>query len=89
MNVAGGLVNGSRGVVTDIYVDPKTRSVNTIFVRFLNGVVKGLTMEKFEMRNLNKSLIATREQFAITLGFATTIHKGEIQYCILLLVNIY
>jgi hypothetical protein len=78
MSVASGLANGSRGVVTKIYICPKDKTVNTIFVRFLNGVTKGISREKFEMKSVGRTVLAVRMQFPLVLGYATTIHKAQV-----------
>lgn len=68
LDVAGGLVNGSRGVVSDV-------SSDSITVRFLNGAVLATNNESWVIED--KDGKASRAQIPFILAWALTIHKCQ------------
>lgn len=68
LDVANGLANGSRGVVTDISPDGYT-----VFVKFLNGCTVPIMENTWEVKD--KDGKATRTQIPLTLAWSSTIHK--------------
>lgn len=72
LNVEMGLVNGSRGVVTDIVSEPPS-----IKVKFMNGNI--YTIERFEWdcSDREKRIKAKRFQVPLILAWSLTIHKTQ------------
>ncbi len=73
LDIPGGLVNGSRGVVVGF------SSKNEPVIRFLNGTT--LTMERAKWTHSHNDdphyAIATRLQYPLDLAWAITIHKSQ------------
>lgn len=82
LSVEGGLVNGSRGVVTEII--PKGNDefpTGGVMVEFMNGVKRMLQPFKQVFKDDNASIDgperAYRIQYPLKLAYALTIHKSQ------------
>lgn len=78
VNVEGGLVNGSLGVVTGF------GPAGEVYVEFKNGVSFGVTPVKWEIKEERfrdgkpyYEVVAFRKQIPLKLAYATTIHKSQ------------
>ncbi len=69
LNVSEGLVNGSRGVVSEII------GTEALIVKFLSG--KKVRIEPIATEFSDKYAIAVRIQIPVSLGFSYTIHKSQ------------
>jgi ATP-dependent DNA helicase PIF1 len=69
ISVEQGLVNGSRGVVSEII------GTESLIIKFLSG--KKVRIEKTETIFKDKYAICTRIQVPVVLGFSFTIHKSQ------------
>lgn len=67
IDVTGGLVNGSRGVVSEIIKD------EALIVKFLSGIKLRVELDTSEVED--KYAIAKRTQIPFILAWGTTIHK--------------
>lgn len=67
LDVDMGLVNGSRGVVSEIIKD------EAVIVKFLSGIKIRVDLEKWDYED--RYAIATRVQIPFTLAWGCTIHK--------------
>lgn len=84
--VSGGLVNGSRGVITHIedgqYID----------VLFKNGVTCSFEYHEWEVKEKGTKNSATREQIPFVPAYAITIHKSQsitLDYAVCDLSNVF
>ncbi len=68
LNVAEGLVNGSRGVVLDT-------GVNGVLVRFINGLKVVITPADWKIEDNEGRAI--RKQIPLILAWALTVHKSQ------------
>ena len=69
VDVKGGLVNGSRGVVTALGAAP--------VVRWANGHEDVVNKIKWTTRSMRTQKFASREQFPLRVSYALTIHKAQ------------
>ncbi len=72
-----GLVNGSRGVIVEMYSD-------SVKVAFVNGTTTTVFMNAWNIEE-NMKPVATRTQLPFILAWACTIHKSQgstIDYCV-------
>ena len=72
LNVSEGLVNGTRGVITDITTSSPEPIIS---VKFLNGKKLGLTRHAWQLED--KEALASRIQFPLILAYSMTVHKGQ------------
>ena len=72
LNVSEGLVNGTRGVITDIIT---TSPEPIISVKFLNGRKLDLTRHVWKLED--KEALVSRSQFPLILAYSITVHKGQ------------
>lgn len=88
LDVGGGLVNGSRGVVLDIS-EPSDKQASKVTegyivkVRFLNGKIIDVVSKGWDIEDMNGK--ATRSQMPLILAWALTIHKvqgGTLDYAV-------
>ena len=92
LDISTGLVNGSRGIVTDF-----TGDNNLPVVRFINGVEKTIEYHTWEIEELNEhtkktQIIGKITQIPIKLAYAFSIHKAQgcsLDYVSLDLRNIF
>ena len=68
-NVEEGLVNGSRGVVTNL-------SSDMVSVKFMNGMIHYFERHEFKFEEDNK-ILGVRKQFPFILAYCLTIHKCQ------------
>nr|QBK86258.1 MAG: RecD helicase /ATP-dependent exoDNAse [Marseillevirus LCMAC102] len=71
LDVKGGLVNGSRGVILKIMTEPE----ECVYVRFING--QEIRIAKHLWTIEDKDAVATRSQLPFILAYALTIHKCQ------------
>lgn len=76
-----GLVNGSRGIVTEI-------KSNAVQVQFMNGANVDIMQEKIEITDEDELVKASRKQYPLTLAWSMSIHKAQGQTIELLDVDI-
>jgi len=80
IDVENGLVNGSRGVVLQIFEE----SMN-VLVKFKNGITAIIDFEKWEAKDRKAKTKVIREQIPLILAYAITIHKSQgttLDFCI-------
>jgi len=70
LDMESGLVNGSRGVITEFYED------DTPVVRFLNGVVRAIEVATWDVME-NEKCVLTMEQIPLKAAYAISIHKSQ------------
>ena len=82
IDVTGGLVNGSRGVVTR-FIECKTlnskeeeKIQHRPVVRFSNGAEMVMSRHGYEVKD-GKYLVATIFQIPLKLAYAITVHKSQ------------
>lgn len=68
-----GLVNGSRGVVTDFLQENKEEFVE---VSFANGAIRKIARYTWDIR-VDDNTTIHRKQFPLVLAYATTIHRAQ------------
>ena len=72
LDVEGGLVNGSRGVVTELYD-------YSVQVRFLNGCSVKIMPHSWEQHDKETQTTITLSQIPLILAYSGTIHKTQSQ----------
>lgn len=82
LDVPAGLVNGSRGVVTNIFVRGNIEyPLGGVQILFVNGILKTLTQCKQSFKDDNAKMDgperAYRLQYPLKLAYALTIHKSQ------------
>lgn len=79
LSVEEGLVNGSRGIVTDLAVVPATSTRSACTrpkVRFINGLEKRIDTDEWDIQ-VGGVKLATRQQLPLILAWSLTIHKCQ------------
>lgn len=72
-----GLINGSRGFVSDITVDGAEDGGPTIEVTYGDDLVRTYGRHKQEDKDETDRLLASRKQFPFKLAWCMTIHKSQ------------
>lgn len=75
LDVGEGLVNGSRGVITEINETLNKEYSHTVKVRFLNGMLVTISPNVWEI--VDKKGKASRTQIPLVLAWAITIHRVQ------------
>lgn len=84
LDVEGGLVNGSRGVVTSVNnnnnndkLSEDVEDVEYVEVKFLNGIILKLTYHSWMWEE--DDILAVKSQIPLIIAYSMTIHKTQSQ----------
>ena len=71
-----GIVNGSRGVITEISQLSSAAADTTVHVKLMDGRIYPVSCQKWEMK-IDDNVSVVREQIPLMLAYAYTIHKCQ------------